>query len=88
MQGKNKVISNNNKKTRKIDDPKDYEDSSIKDTMEDLENKAKSALHSAPEISENNFQIVKKQQKRYCKAVAIIMIPPPAAIIRMRTRKN
>jgi hypothetical protein len=45
------MISNNNKKSRKIDDPKDYEDSGIKDTMEDLENKAKSALHSAPEIS-------------------------------------
>ena len=63
MQGKNKVISNNNKKTRKIDNPKDYEDSGIKDTMEDLENKAKSALHSAPEITREQLPNSKETTK-------------------------
>ena len=32
------------KKTRKIDDPKAYKESSIQDTMEDLENTAKASL--------------------------------------------
>ena len=40
----------NNKNTRKIDNPKAYNESGIKDTMEDLENTAKAALHSAPEV--------------------------------------
>ena len=53
----------NNKKSRKIDDPKDYEDSGIKDTMEDLENKAKSALHSAPEISREQLPNSKETTK-------------------------
>ncbi|HYX55821.1 MAG TPA: hypothetical protein VE818_06660 [Nitrososphaeraceae archaeon] len=40
-----------NKKTRKIDDPNDYKESGIKDTMEDLQNTTKAALDSAPELS-------------------------------------
>jgi hypothetical protein len=40
----------NNKNTRKIDNPKAYNESGIKDSMEDLENTAKAALHSAPEV--------------------------------------
>ena len=39
------------KKTRKIDDPKAYKESSIQDTMEDLENTAKASLDLAPEVS-------------------------------------
>ena len=75
--------NNNNKKTRKIDDPKDYEDSGMKDTMEDLENKAKSALHSAPEISREQLPIVRKQQKRYCIAAALRISPVPTIRKRM-----
>ena len=40
----------NNKNTKKIDNPKAYNESGIKDTMEDLENTTKAALHSAPEV--------------------------------------
>jgi hypothetical protein len=45
-----RVIIMINKKTRKIDDPKAYKESGIKDAMEDLENTAEAALHSAPEL--------------------------------------
>jgi hypothetical protein len=36
------------KKTRKIDDPKAYKESGIKDIMEGLENSAKDSLDLAP----------------------------------------
>ena len=39
------------KNTRKIDDPKDYTESGIKETMEDLEKTTKAGLDSAPELS-------------------------------------
>jgi hypothetical protein len=55
----------------------------MKDTMEDLENKAKSALHSAPEISREQLPIVRKQQKRYCIAVALRISPVPTIRKRM-----
>ncbi len=37
--------------------------------MEDLENKAKSALHSAPEISWEQLPNSEEQQKRYSMAM-------------------
>lgn len=43
------------KNTRKIDDPKDYKESGIKDTMEDLEKTIKVGLDSAPELSKEQL---------------------------------
>ncbi len=43
------------KKTRKIDDPKDYKESSIKETMEDLEKTTEAGLNSAPELSKEHL---------------------------------
>ena len=43
------------KNTRKIDDPKDYKESGIKDTMEDLEKTTKVGLDSAPELSKEQL---------------------------------
>jgi response regulator of citrate/malate metabolism len=60
----------NNKNTRKIDNPKAYNESGIKDTMEDLENTTKAALHSAPEV-DKEVQIARKQRKRYCMAAVM-----------------
>ena len=43
------------KNTRKIDDPKDYKESGIKETMEDLEKTTKAGLDSAPELSKEQL---------------------------------
>ena len=43
------------KKTRKIDDPKDYKESGIKETMEDLEKTTEAGLNSAPELSKERL---------------------------------
>jgi hypothetical protein len=43
------------KKTRKIDDPKDYKESGIKETMEDLEKTTEAGLNSAPELSKEHL---------------------------------
>ncbi len=43
------------KNTRKIDDPKDYKESGIKDTMEDLEKTIKVGLDSAPELNKEQL---------------------------------
>ena len=43
------------KNTRKIDDPKDYKESGIKDTMKDLEKTIKVGLDSAPELSKEQL---------------------------------
>ena len=45
-----------NKKIRKIDDPQDYNESGIKDIMEDLENTTKAALDSAPKIKKDQVK--------------------------------
>lgn len=43
------------KNTRKIDDPKDYKESGIKETMEDLEKTTKVGLDSAPELNKEQL---------------------------------
>ena len=43
------------KNTRKIDDQKDYKESGIKETMEDLEKTTKVGLDSAPELNKEQL---------------------------------
>ena len=43
------------KNTRKIDDPKDYKESGIKETMEDLEKTTKVGLDSAPALNKEQL---------------------------------
>jgi hypothetical protein len=61
------------KKTKKINNSDDYEKSSYKHIMEDMEDTKNARLESIPKISKQQFQVIRKYQRRYC-TVMIIMI--------------
>src|ERR671938_363936 len=63
------------KKTNKrIQNKDDYEKSSFKDVIEDMEDTRDKGLESLPKIKRNRFQQERKYRKKYCMVMMAIMI--------------
>jgi hypothetical protein len=61
------------KKTKRIQNKDDYEKSSFKDIMEDVEDTKNKALESVPKVRKNKFQVMRKHQRRYCMVMMTTM---------------
>ncbi len=61
------------KKTTKIQNKDDYEKSSFKDIMEDMEDTNNKGLESVPKIRKDKFQVKRKRRVRYCTVMIMVM---------------
>ena len=62
------------KATKRIQNKDDYEKSSFKDVIEDMQDTKDKALETLPRIKKNRFEVGRKHQKRYRIATITITI--------------